>query len=352
MAPTHLHIGITYNNPASACTHEVEQAVVIKRPVRAVVGPSRGMRRRSAAATAGVALHLSLASPFAAETPLRTSRDYHLLEEVPHDKSSFTQGLTYFDSHVYEGTGLNHKSHIFKHDPANNMDTIRKLPVSEVFGEGISHFFTLSADADGREVREHKLLQLTWKEKIGFIYSLPDMELLTEFTYETKTGEGWGVTFVPHRNEFYVSDGSEYLMVWDALTLQEKRRIRVTFADEPGQPPRPIDYINEIEFVDFAAGESSTCTGEPGGEFTSTMRILANVWFQDVIVAIDPTTGEITRVFDLQDIYPMADRQKDRADVLNGISLTGRLRREEDAGLEVWVTGKLWPKMYRIQLLE
>ena len=315
---------------------------------------ARGMRRRSAAAIAGVALHLSLASSLAAETPIRISRDYHLIEEVPHDRSSFTQGLTYYDSHVYEGTGLNYKSHIFKHDPANNMDTVEKLPVSprNVFGEGISHFFTLSTDADGKAVQEHKLIQLTWKEKIGIIYSLPEMRLLKQFTYETKTGEGWGVTFIPHRNEFYVSDGSEHLMVWDALTLQEKRRIRVTFVDEPGQPPRPVDYINEIEFVDFAVGESSTCTADLDGEFTSTMMILANVWFEDVIIAIDPTTGEITRVFDLQDIYPKADRQKDRADVLNGIALTGRIRRKEDAGLEVWVTGKLWPKMYRIQLLD
>ena len=208
-----------------------------------------------------------------------------------------------------------------------------------------------------------------------------------------------------HRNEFYVSDGSEYLSVWDADTLAEKRRIVVTFGggggggggggERPGSgssgggnAKRRIRHVNELEFVDFAVvapdcdydddDDYSRTTTEGGGgddndvrrcaetgtttcsdddegssspsSFSPTMAILANLWYQDVLVSIDPESGEINRVFDLRDIYPKDMREEDGSDCLNGISVTGRRRKSNDEGLEVWVTGKLWPSMYRIEL--
>jgi glutaminyl-peptide cyclotransferase len=81
------------------------------------------------------------------------------------------------------------------------------------------------------------------------------------------------------------------------------------------------------------------------------MRILANIWYQDVLVGIDPISGAIKRVYNLQDIYPIEKRHKDQADCLNGISVTGELPVDGN-GLQVWVTGKLWPNMYRIQLID
>lgn len=305
---------------------------------------------------------------------LRSSRDYHLLEVVPHDASSFTQGLTYFGGHIYEGTGLEQESTLLRHDPTNQMKTLTKVPLTptHLFGEGISHY-SIRQKSDPQQLtgntitKEHRLIQLTWKNKVGKIYSLPQMDTVKEFTYDTVTGEGWGITFVEHTNEFYVSDGSDYLMVWDAETLVEKRRIRVTFQGNGAR------YLNELEFVDFAPttnddddntnnsemkdnGDcvedgSMTCSEESTMAFTPTMKILANIWYQDVIVSIDPVSGEITRVYDMRDIYPVEERQKDRADCLNGISVTGA-RKKDGEGLEVWVTGKLWPKMYRVQLID
>jgi len=307
------------------------------------------------------------------------------LEVVPHDASSFTQGLTYFDGHIYEGTGLEQESTLLRHDPTNQMKTLAKIPLTptHLFGEGISHYSIKKRsiidpqrqqlDTENtiitEEEQRHRLIQLTWKNKVGKIYSLPQMEIVKEFTYDTVTGEGWGITFVPHTNEFYVSDGSDYLMVWDAETLVEKRRIRVTFQGNGAR------YLNELEFVNFApttnddddggGGTNSqmkdngncaedgsmTCSEEPTMAFTPTMKILANIWYQDVIVSIDPVSGEITRVYDMRDIYPVEERQKDGADCLNGISVTGA-RKKDGEGLEVWVTGKLWPKMYRVQLID
>jgi glutamine cyclotransferase len=256
-----------------------------------------------------------------------------------------------------------------RHDPADRMRTLHRVPLepSHLFGEGISHYHVWTTDERGYRTKEHRLIQLTWTSGLGKIYSLPDLRPLGEFQYDTSTGEGWGITFVPHRNEFYVSDGSEYLMVWDAETLEEKRRIAVTFEAEPGSGASRIKYVNELEFVDFAADDDSPMLGEGGKQndawcveggtvcsdgsspFSPSMAILANLWYQDVLVSINPESGEINRVFDLRDIYPQKRREEDGADCLNGIAVTGRKRRSNE-GLEVWVTGKLWPSMYRIEL--
>jgi glutamine cyclotransferase len=295
------------------------------------------------------------------------------------------QGLAYFDGHVYEGTGMEGRSNVMKHDPADNMRTLHRVPLtpSHLFGEGISHYRATRTDENtGRRYVEDRLIQLTYTTGIGRVYSLPDMKELGEFEYDTTTGEGWGITYVPHRNEFYVSDGSEYLIVWDADTLKEKRRITVTFEAEAGSGiSSRIRHVNELEFVDFAIvdrdvddvptsaggkgggggeendndaryedGGRTTCTNESLPPFSPSMTILANLWYQDVLVSINPTSGVIDRVYDMRDIYPRDRREDDGADCFNGISVTGRRRMSDEEGLEVWVTGKLWPSMYRIEL--
>mmetsp|Transcript_761 Transcript_761/g.1265 ORF Transcript_761/g.1265 Transcript_761/m.1265 type:complete len:456 (-) Transcript_761:49-1416(-) len=369
-------------------------------------------------------------------SPLYKSHDYHLLEIVPHSSTSFTQGLTLStissSSILYEGTGLNYQSQILQHDPRQNMKTLERRVVEprHLFGEGIACYYVdhrRLSDSDSEVVeevvREHRLIQLTWKDNIGMIYriinhhnrndngteagseELPttteSLELIDTFKFDTHTGEGWGITFVPHTKEFYVSDGSEYIHVWDVETLVEKRRMAVTLerGDESSSSTVRLKYVNELEFVDFNSknkcggdvkdwdihdvyleqcqgegdeydeqtcssgnSESTTTTTTATNEecsndennhtgFTSTMSILANVWYQDVLIRIDPVTAKVTRVYDLSDIYPYEQRKKDGADCLNGISVTGKESNEEE-GLELWVTGKLWPKMYRIRLID
>lgn len=288
-----------------------------------------------------------------------------LVTDVSHlsEQRYISQGLTYFDGHVYEGTGMEQESCIMRHDPSDGMRTIGKVPLApaNLFGEGISHYYVWKAgDGGGDRVKEHRIIQITWKNRVGKIYSLPDLEVVKEFTFNTSTGEGWGISFIPRRNEFVVSDGSEHLMFWDAETLEEKRRVAVTWERAPGEV-LTVRYVNELEFVDFnkeSAGdaedsgseqqcaEGGVCEDTSGPSFTPTEKILANIWYQDVLVAIDPDSGKISRVYDLMDIYPKNERRPND-DCLNGISVTGS---KGDDGLELWVTGKLWPKMYRIRL--
>jgi glutamine cyclotransferase len=348
------------------------------------------------------------------------------------------------------------------HDPLDDMKTMYSIDVipGNMFGEGITHYYvdikeeTTAGDVcqeeggdnnmscgnndveekkDGKQkviVREERIIQLTWKNRVGFIYKInppsknndnnddgnnspppPTLELIQKFTYETNTNEGWGITFIPQTNEFYVSDGSEYIHVWDASTLQEKRRMAVTLQRDDGSVVQ-LKYLNELEFVDFGGGgaesrgvangggsgmnipdvylepteqqecrqvennndegngdvdndqscannvESSMATDdkersniEAGGAFSSSMSILANVWYQDVLIRIDPITAKVTRVYDLSDIYPYEQRHRDGADCLNGISVTGGSG-DGNEGIELYVTGKLWPNMYRIRLID
>jgi glutamine cyclotransferase len=72
-------------------------------------------------------------------------------------------------------------------------------------------------------------------------------------------------------------------------------------------------------------------------------EILANVWQTDRIARIAPETGQVIGWIDLAGLLSQADRQPS-VDVLNGIAY--------DAGRDrLFVTGKLWPKLFEITLV-
>ena len=254
---------------------------------------------------------------------------YDVLATSPHDPSAFTQGLTYFGGKLYEGTGLNGKSELRDLElgvgEGVTGSVLRSTKLDEkYFGEGIAHYH----DANGNE----RIIQITWQEQTGFIYDAKTFEVLKEFRYETKTNEGWGITYDDARREFIVSDGSDFLFFWDRDTLEEKRRVQVTLRnlvsnndddddDEPEISTRPVQQINELEMVNGL--------------------VFANVWYQNVLIAIDPVDGQVVRVYDFTKLYT---KRSPEADCFNGISVT-------DKTDEVLVTGKNWPNMYRIRLL-
>jgi glutamine cyclotransferase len=60
----------------------------------------------------------------------------------------------------------------------------------------------------------------------------------------------------------------------------------------------------------------------------------------DTIVRIDPATGEVNAVVDASQLAEQAGR--DRQKVLNGIAHID--------GDEFLITGKYWPKMYRVRI--
>ena len=233
------------------------------------------------------------------EDPLTYS--YRVVREYPHDPGAFTQGLVYdpVEDVLYEGTGIWGESSLRKVELATGrVLKIRRLP-PQYFGEGIA-------------VWDDHIVQLTWQSRTGFVYTKGTFELLRQFHYET---EGWGLTYDGQR--LIMSDGSETLYFWDPETLQEIGRVEV---HDRGAP---VKLLNELEFINGL--------------------VWANVWQTDRIAVIDPNTGRVGAWLDLSDILKPEDRTG-HEDVLNGIAYDSERDR-------LFVTGKLWPKLFEIELI-
>jgi glutamine cyclotransferase len=235
------------------------------------------------------------APPARAATPVY---GYEVVRTYPHDPNAFTEGLFLRDGFLYESTGLEGASSIRKIVlETGSVENERSIP-SQFFGEGIIDW-------------KDRLIELTWKNQVGFVYGIDDFETKGQFSY---AGEGWALTRDDKR--LIMSDGTSRLRFLDPETLKETGGITVT--DEG----KPVDQLNELEWV----------KGE----------ILANIWQTDRIARIDPATGHVTGWIDLTGLLPVQDR--DRADVLNGIAYDAKADR-------LIVTGKLWPRLYEIRLV-
>lgn len=223
-----------------------------------------------------------------------------IVRSYTHDRNSFTQGLEFKDGILYEGTGLNGRSNLRK-VRLDNAQVLAQVPLSgEYFGEGIT-------------VLNGRILQLTWKHGQGFIYDKQTLKRTGTFAYP---GEGWGLT--NDGKQVFMSDGSAQIRVWDPTTLKEIRRITVNNAG------RPVDQINELEYIN--------------GE------IYANVWQTDSILRISPADGRVLGIIDLSPLSAATMKEAPDADVLNGIAYDALNKR-------LFVTGKLWPKIYEIQIV-
>jgi glutamine cyclotransferase len=231
--------------------------------------------------------------PVGSRTPVAT---YTVRHVYPHDPRAFTQGLEYHDGVLYEGTGLNGESSLRKVDLATGKVLQQIAVPPEYFGEGITLW-------------GQTILQLTWQSQIGFVYDRATFKLLRTFRY---TGEGWGLTH--NGTELIMSDGSASLRFLDPKTMTEKRRLLVTDAGIV------IRDLNELEWVN--------------GE------IYANIWQTNFIARISPASGHVTGWIDLTGLLSPEDR-RGGAEVLNGIAF-------DAAGRRLFVTGKLWPKLFEI----
>jgi glutamine cyclotransferase len=286
---------------------------------------------------------------------------YKLLERVPHDTNAFTQGLEMLnETHYYESLGLYGESSVRMVELSTGVPVLETTMDSRWFGEGMCQYPIVGGTLSQR------LIQITWKEKVAFIYDSKTLKEVGRIPFQTSNGEGWGITFDTAKNVLYVTDGTSTLHTWNVpsadddggiamnnesvnddieqqestarMMMSESRpRVEVFMTRSGEQNSIPIRNLNELEY-DASDG-----------------TLLANVWFQDVILRIDPETGFVRRVYNLQSLYPSQERPP-TADVLNGIALVLPTRTAADGGSlqknEVWVTGKKWPWMYRIRLLD
>lgn len=224
---------------------------------------------------------------------------YKIIHIYPHDHNAFTQGLEYRGGFLYEGTGLNGRSSLRKVDLESGKVLQEIRLDSKYFGEGIT-------------LVDQRIIELTWQSHQGFVYDRNTFRLIRSFDYP---GDGWGLT--NDGRQIYMSDGTAQIRFWNPSTLQEIRRITVH------DGPAPVDQLNELEYVH--------------GE------IFANVWQTDRIARVAPTDGHVTGWIDLSGLLTVTDRAEG-ADILNGIAY-------DSLGDRLFVTGKLWPKLFEIQLV-
>jgi glutamine cyclotransferase len=222
---------------------------------------------------------------------------YRVVATYPHDPEAFTQGLVYRDGEFYESTGQVGRSTIRRVRIADG-HVLQSVPIPPGhFGEGIVDW-------------GDQIVSITWQGGIGFRWNRRTLRQTGEWRYP---GEGWGLT--QNGTDIVMSDGTAQLRFLDPATLAERRRVTVNVRG------RPVTNLNELEWV---CGE-----------------IWANIWHTGYIARIDPATGNVTGVVDLR---PLAAENAGEEDaVLNGIAY-------DAAGDRLFVTGKLWSRLYEIDL--
>jgi len=224
----------------------------------------------------------------------------------PHDTASYTEGLEYHDGYLYEsdggrvaeGTG---QSALRKYNLATGKPVTAINIDPEVFAEGIT-------------VIGNKLIQLTYTEKVGYVYDKNTLKLLGNFSY-TAGREGWGLYF--DGTKVLNTDGTNRIFYLDKNNYRQIGYLDVY--DNNGA----VQNLNELEVIDG--------------------KIYANVYQKDDILVIDPKTGAVLQRIDMSGLYPAP--RNSNADVLNGIAY-------DKATNRIFVTGKKWDKLFQVKFVK
>lgn len=231
-----------------------------------------------------------------AETTSIPTYTVHILRTLPHNPENFTQGFLYHAGKLYESTGLYGHSSLQELDALTGR-VLRSVPAPDVFAEGLVLW-------------QNRLIQLTWKRGVAYVYALDDFSRIGSFQYDT---EGWGLT--TDGTHLIMSDGSDTLSVRDPFTFQVIRRIQVTFQG------RPVFDLNELEYIDGL--------------------IYANIWHERIIVQIDPVAGAVVGIIDAAPLFEQLPPLDDES-VLNGIAYNPDTH-------TLYLTGKRWPTIFEVR---
>lgn len=224
---------------------------------------------------------------------------YRVVHTYPHDSHAFTQGLIYLNGRLYESTGIQGRSSLREEDLETGRILRYQTVPSRYFGEGLTNW-------------GNTLIQLTWQSHTALVYDLATFRFLRTFHYPY---DGWGLT--QDSKDLILSDGSSKLYFLNPASFHEVRRITVT------DHGAPVDQLNELEYIHG--------------------QIYANVWHTNRIARISPATGKVVGWIDLTGLLPPGSVTDPEA-VLNGIAYDATHDR-------LFVTGKLWPKIFEIKLV-
>lgn len=234
------------------------------------------------------------------EKTVITQYGYTVKNVYPHDPTAYTQGLYWYDGYLWESTGLQGESQMRKVELETGKVLMATDLTDDFFGEGAAYL-------DG------KIYQLTWKNGIAFVYEPATLQKIGQFRYP---GQGWGLT--TDGKVLYMSDGSSKIFVVDPEDFTRMKSIDV----KAGRANRR--EINELEWIDG--------------------KIWANVYTSDAIIIIDPESGQVEGIINLEGILAPEDRTY-TTEVMNGIAFDPVNRR-------IFVTGKNWSKLFEIEIYE
>lgn len=227
---------------------------------------------------------------------------YTIINEYPHDQTSYTQGLEFHNGELYEGTGQYGGSKLRKVDYKTG-EILKNINLSnEYFGEGIS-------------ILNDKIYQLTWKKGTGFVYDVNSFEKTGSFKYGESL-EGWGIC--NDGSKLYKSDGTEKIWTLNPETLTEEGYIQAYH--NKGK----VVELNELEWVNG--------------------KIYANRWNKNGVAIINPENGAVEGVIDFTPLHNMVTKHP-KLDVLNGIAYNPDTK-------TIFVTGKYWDKLFEVEITE
>lgn len=223
-----------------------------------------------------------------------------VIRRIPHDESSYTQGLVFRDGKLLESTGGYGRSSLQVIDPANGAVLRKDAIPRNIFAEGLA-------------ATETALIQLTWKELVAFYYDPVTLSVVKTVPY---TGEGWGLCY--DGTDLYMTSGGDQLIRRHAETFELLGTVPITRAG------LPLHRVNELE-----------CVGDV---------IWGNVYGSDHIVQIDKQTGNVIGEVDASGVFPPGVNKSSMDHVLNGIAWNG----DTDT---FYITGKLWPEMLEVRFV-
>lgn len=227
---------------------------------------------------------------------------FEIVNEYPHDITSYTQGLEFFNGELYESTGQRGESKLRKVDYRTG-EVLMNVDLEPLyFGEGLT-------------LLNNKIYQLTWESKTGFVYDVESFEKIKDFSYN-QSKEGWGIC--NDGNVLYKSDGTDNIWTLDPETLEEQDYIQ-TYTNKG-----KIVGINELEWING--------------------KIYANRYQLDGVAIINPVNGAIEGVIDFRSLKKKVT-QHPGLDVLNGLAWNSETQ-------TLFVTGKRWDKLFEVRIIE
>ena len=226
--------------------------------------------------------------------------NYEIINEFSRSKNSYTQGLEFYNDTLYESLGRYGQSKLVKveFNTGKKLKEI-KLP-SEYFAEGIT-------------ILNDKIFQLTWKEKVGFVYDVDNFNRINTFEYKNSI-EGWGIC--NDGNKLYKSDGTDKIWI-----LNPENQIEESYIEIYTNKNKVVG-LNELEWIDG--------------------KIYANRYLFDGIAIINPKNGAIEGVINLSSLKSRVT-QHEKLDVINGIAYNKKRN-------SIFVTGKMWDKLFEIRI--